>query len=146
VTGGQTISSQLFGQTDVFVDEGIRSYKVVTEDGLSSSQTVKSKLLFVSRIKPTVIILSDWKSNSVLSRYNSSHQWLGQKPAVLKVSSLLIVQFTSVRRTPNFCYKTVDFFCCCCFLCITFFFLCIVFFVVFSLQQITELVVAHYTL
>jgi len=83
---------------------------VVPEDGLSSSQTVKSKLLFVSRLKFTLIILSDWESNIVFSRYNSSHQWLGQKLAVLKVASLLIVQFTYVRLTPDFCYKTLDFF------------------------------------
>jgi len=46
-----------------FVDEGIRSCNVVVEDGLPSSRTVRSKLLFVSRKKPTVVILSDWRSN-----------------------------------------------------------------------------------
>jgi len=82
-----------------FDDEGIRSCKVVVEDRLPSSQTVKSKLLFVFWIKPTMINLSDWKSNGFFSKYNTSHQWLCQKLAVLRVDSLLIVLFTSVRRT-----------------------------------------------
>jgi len=37
-----------------FYDERLRSCKVVVGDSLPSSQTVKSKLLFVSRIKPSV--------------------------------------------------------------------------------------------
>jgi len=61
-----------------FVDEGIRSCNVVVEDGLPSSRTVRSKLLFVSRKKPTVVILSDWRSNYFFNRCNLSLQLFGQ--------------------------------------------------------------------